>query len=90
MRCEVGWEEGMFGRVAAGVGRPMRCVGARGPFGLSKRSGAAAAGMLHVAMSVCLDAGGGPGWRREGESHCSRHMPSFWPAAHPASSHPPA
>ena len=53
-----GCEEGMFGRVAAGFGRPMRCVGASGPFGMSKRSGASEPGMLHVEMSVCLDAGG--------------------------------
>ena len=62
MRGEVGCEEGMFGRVAAGFGRPMRCVGASGPFGMSKRSGASEPGMLHVEMSVCLDAGGVPGW----------------------------
>ena len=62
MRCEVGCEEGMFGRVAAGFGRPMRCVGASGSFGMSRCPGTSEPGMLHVEMPVCLGAGGVPGW----------------------------
>lgn len=60
-RREVGCEEGMFGRVAAGFGRPMRCVGASGSFGMSRCPGASEArdaACRDVGMSGC----GGPGW----------------------------